>query len=178
LIVTLPDLRSVLGATPLPGVSPSGNVLSQENLDGTLATREANYGIVDTASQYRSLSVTLTRWPTVKLADRTWAKEGHGPYREDAHQWLGATTPVTGLRGPGFVYQMSDGPFQTGDGKIEFDYVGPVLVARYRNVVIKIDFDSADFVTSGTGKVKVIYGSYSKDREEVTAMARKIVDHL
>jgi hypothetical protein len=175
LILTLPGIASVIGETPLPGVSLSGDVLSHESLDGTTAVKEMNGGLVNTAARYRSLSVTLTRWPTVDAADRTWDKAGHGAYRVNAHRWYGATTPVAGL---GHVYQMSDGPYRAADGRTGFDHVGPVLEARYRNVVIRIDFDSADFAAPGGGAVKVSYGSPAKAREDLVAMARTIVERL
>lgn len=175
LILTLPGIGAVIGETPLPGMSLSGDVLSHESLDGTTAVKEMNGGLVNTASQYRSLSVTLTRWPTVEAADRTWDKAGHGAYRVNAHRWYGATTPVARL---GHVYQMSDGPYRAADGRTGFDHVGQVLEAQYRNVVIRIDFDSADFAASGSGAAKVSYGSSAKAREELVTMARKIVEHL
>jgi|SRR3954451_7265100 hypothetical protein len=175
LILTLPGIAAVIGETPLPGVSLSGDVLSHETLDGITAVKETNGGLVNTAARYRSLSVTLTRWPTVDAADRTWDKAGHGAYRVNAHRWYGATTPVAGL---GHVYQMSDGPYRAADGRTGFDHVGPVLEARYRNVVIRIDFDSADFAAPGSGTVKVSYGSAAKAREDLVTMARTIVEHL
>jgi hypothetical protein len=175
LILTLPGIGAVIGETPLLGISLSGDVLSHENLDGTTAVKEMNGGLVNTAARYRSLSVTLTRWPTVDAADRTWNKAGHGAYRVNPHRWYGATIPVAGL---GHVYQMSDGPYRAADGRTAFDHVGPVLEARYRNVVIRIDFDSADFAASGSGAAKVRYGSSAKAREALVTMARTIVEHL
>ncbi len=180
LIVTLPDIRRILGPTPLPGVTLSENQLTNKNIAQFKVSEETNDGHTDSASQYREFDLRLTKFPSVGSIKHTYGKVGPDPQRIDMHHWIGPSTHITRLGGPGIIYQYSNGPYKANipNRTIEFDYIGPTVEARFRNVAIYISYQSADFIPTQDGKIKVVYPPYTRMRDDLIKITRKITSHL
>lgn len=180
LIVTLPDIRRILGPTPLPGVTLSENRLIESKLGDVEVTQETNDGSTNSATEFRAFSITLIRFPSTQSIKHDYGSAGPAPYRQDAHNWIGPSTHISGLGAPGIVYQSSTGPYKANipNESVNVDYVGPEIEARYRNVTIDISFESADYHLDKSRQLKVVYPPYDKTQGKLVAIARKIVAHL
>ncbi|MCO5994602.1 hypothetical protein [Actinoallomurus rhizosphaericola] len=179
LIVTLPEITSVLGRTPLPDVTLFADRTYPENLNGIQVIKEEGGGLSRTSEKYRMLNITLLRYPSAGLIGKSWGIEGPGPYREDAHHWYGVSGHIANLGDAAIVFQTGDASSGYVAGRsIDFDVIGGKIEARYKNVMIDIALNGADYDVSVNGKVRVTHESFAQTKRKLMMVAKEIVEHL